>query len=67
MRGQTVEPFTSLGLRPSRRIESHATAFGCLTSSLGATTIRLVGYGPWLRATPWQPPQRVGEDGNRGH
>jgi hypothetical protein len=55
------------GLRASQRIESLAISFGCLTSSLRASTIDLVGYGPWLRATPWQPPQRVGEDRNRGN
>src|SRR5712692_2603168 len=52
---------------PPSHMESHATAFGCLTSSLGATTLLFVGYSPWLRATPLPPPQRVGEDGNRGH
>ena len=36
-------------------------------SSLRATMIRLVGYGPRLRAAPWQPPPRVGEQCNRGH
>ncbi len=36
-------------------------------SSLRATIIRLVGYGPGLRATQWQPPPRVGEQCNRGY
>jgi len=45
----------------------NCTSFGCLTSSLGVTTLRLVGYGPWLRATPLHPPHSVGEDGNRRH